>query len=196
MPRSHITAAPSRRRASCLVAGLVLLLGGAACGGGDDDASDEVPTSAPDTTVTTAPEEEAPDEEAPEEDAPDEICDIVSDEVVLEVLEMDDLERREPNGDLTQTYGCIKGTDRVDDLSTGSYVSVSFIKGGAAVVDQFASEPASVSVTGYGDKAVYVPDAGALSIAVGADSYQIQVVKGGRPSDQADATIVADDVLG
>ena len=109
---------------------------------------------------------------------------------------LDELERREPNGDLTQTYGCIKGTDRVDDLSAGSYVSVSFIKGGAAIVDQFASEPASVSVTGYGDKAVYVPDAGAMSIAVGADSYQIQVVKGGRPSDQADATAVADDVLG
>ncbi len=89
-----------------------------------------------------------------------------------------------------------QGHRSVDDLSAGSYVSVSFIKGGAAIVDQLASEPASVSVSGYGDKAVYVPDAGAVSIAVGADSYQIQVVKGGQPSGQTDATAVADDVLG
>jgi hypothetical protein len=185
-----------RRGLTGLAAAAILLVGLAACGGGgDDDAADDPPGTEEETTVTTAPEDEATDE-APEDEGSGEACDIVSDEVVLEVLGFDDIPRREPHEVEGQSTSCIKGSDRTDDLSTASYVNVSLLIGGKPLVDAAASEADAVEVSGLGDQAVFVPSAGALSVAVGDDGYLIQVVKNGKPSDQAAAVTVAEDVLG
>lgn len=77
-----------------------------------------------------------------------------------------------------------------------AYVSVIYLTGGGVVVDQMSTQAGAVEVAGFGDKAGFLPSAGTLSIAVGADSYSIQVVKAGKPSNQADAVTVAEDVLG
>ena len=190
---------PHRTRRGLIRSGVAaaLLLGLAACGGGgdDDDAGDDPPGTEEGTTVTTAPDDEATDE-APEDEESAEACDIVSDEVVLEVLGFDDIPRREPHEVPGQSVSCIKGSDRTDDLTTASYVNVSRITGGSPMVDQAAGEADAVEVSGLGDQAVFIPSAGALSVAVGGDGYLIQVVKNGKPSDQADAVTIAEDVLG
>ncbi len=179
-----------------LAAAAILLIGLTACGGGsDDDDADDPPGTEEETTVTTAPDDESTDD-APEDDESGEACDIVSDDVVMEVLGFDDIPRREPHEVAGQSTSCIKGSERTDDLSTASYVNVSLLIGGKPLVDQAATEADAVEVPGLGDQAVFVPSAGALSVAVGDDAYLIQVVKDGAPSDQADATTVAEDVLG
>ncbi len=208
----HRRPARHRRPRLRLAVAAAVLLSLAACGGSDDgDAAEESPGTEQDgtttTTTTTTTEDDGTTTTAPEDDetADDgddsattggDACDIVSDEVVTQVLGMADIPRREANGVVGETYSCIKGSERTDDLTTASYVSVAFIPGGSAIVDQFAGEAGSVDVPGLGDQAVFVPSAGSLSIAEGSDSYQIQVVKLGRPSNQADAVAVAEDVLG
>lgn len=193
----HRPVARPRRARLPMAAAVALVLGLAACGGSDDGAAKkDPPGTAQDVTTTTAPDDNGSAADGTVQEASSEACDIVSDEVVTQVLGTDDIPRREPSGVVGETYSCIKGSERTDDLTTAAYVNVSFLKGGASIVDQFAAEAESVEVTGFGDRAVFVPSAGALSVAVGSDSYQIQVVKAGRPSDQADAEAVAKDVLG
>jgi len=104
--------------------------------------------------------------------------------------------RRESNVDATTGgIGCIKGTERVDDLTTAFYVSISVTPGGAAFVDQASAEAGSQSVPAVGDSAVYLPSAGALFAADGADLLQAQVVKAGVPGTLDEAITVAQDVL-
>ena len=185
-----------RRRATTALAGAVLLLTSlAACGGDDDTAGDDTTTTRSDVTTaadegTTTTVDDAPEAEG---GGP---CDLMSDEVVMAVLGFDDIPRREPSEVPGQSRSCIKGSERTDDLTTASFVSVNFLDGGSVLVDQSAAEAGAVQVEGFGDAAVFLPSAGVLSIAVGSDGYTIQVVKNGRPSDQADATTVAEDVLG
>lgn len=184
------------RRGLTSLAAVTLLISLAACGGGgDDDNADDPPGTEEQTTVTTAPDDEVADDEGDDDEDSGEACDIVSDEVVMEVLGFDDIPRREPHEVEGQSTTCLKGSERTEDLSTASYVNVSFLTGGKTVVDQFAAQPGAVEVSGFGDNAVFTPDAGVLAIAVGNDSYQIQVVKNGVPSNQADATTVAEDAL-
>ena len=190
------------RRGLTSLAAATLLISLTACGGGgDDDNADDPPDTEEQTTVTTAPDDEVADDDGTsdagaDEEESGEACDIVSDEVVMGVLGFDDIPRREPHEVAGQSTSCIKGSERTEDLSTASDVNVSFLTGGKAIVDQFAAQPGAVEVSGFGDNAVFTPDAGVLAIAVGNDSYQIQVVKNGVPSNQADATTIAEDVLG
>lgn len=189
------------RRGLTSLAAATLLLSLTACGGGgDDDNADDPPGTDEQTTVTTAPDEDVADEDGTADEGDDdedsgEACDIVSDEVVMEVLGFDDIPRREPHEVAGQSVSCIKGSERTDDLTTASFVSVSFLTGGKVIVDQFADQAGAVEVPGLGDHAVFVPVTGAIAIAVGNDSYQVQVYKNGAVSDQADATTVAEDVL-
>jgi hypothetical protein len=122
-------------------------------------------------------------------------CSIVSDEVAAKVLGIK-IVRREPTGDPTGAFGCIKGTERVSDMTKVYYVSASVTPGGAAFLDQATAQAESVSVPGLGDRAVFLTGLGALFVAVGTDMIYVQVVKAGVPSSQADAVTVAKDVLG
>lgn len=126
----------------------------------------------------------------------DSACDIVSDDVVSEVLGIA-IERREPHAAATgKGLSCVKGTERVTDLSQASYVSVSIIPGaGAMLLDQARAQAGSVPVRGLGYEALYLSGLGALLFADGADGVQIQVVKAGKPGEQRDAVAVAEDVV-
>ena len=98
----------------------------------------------------------------------------------------------EPGG---SSVSCIKGKARAVEPSDFFYVSASVVAGGVALVDESAGEQGSQSVAGLGDRAVYVPSAGALFVADGGDAVQVQVVKAGVPGSQADCVTVAKDVL-
>ena len=169
----------------------------AACGGGggDDDAADP-PSGDDGTTVTTAADDEdgVADEGDDGEDDEDTggPCDMVSDEVVAEVLGIE-VVRREPHEE-GPSVSCIKGTERLDDVQQGSFVSVGRIADGAALVDAFSAEAGSVSVD-LGDRAVYVPSAGVLSVALGEDVLQVQVFKQGTMGTQDEVVTVAEDVI-
>jgi hypothetical protein len=166
-----------------------------ACGGGSDDdpqAADPTTTTvsdgaSDDTTTTTAATD--PGDESGDG------CDLFSDDVAAEVLGIE-IVRREPHEDEFGNLSCIKGTERVQDLSQGSYVSASLLPNGGVLVDQATDQEGSVQVAGIGDRAVFVPAIGALLFTDGTDAFQIQVVKGGAPStDQADGVAVAHDIL-
>ena len=105
--------------------------------------------------------------------------------------------RREPHEDATTGgVSCIKGTERVQDLSQASYVSISATPGGAAFFDQTIEGAPTESVPGVGDRAEFLADAASLIIAAGADLVTVQVVKGGVPSSLDDCLTVAEEVLG
>lgn len=186
-----------QRAQAILAAALVSALLTAGCSSGDG--SDAAPTTmtarledtsadaATSTTATPAGSEDASSGDA---------CDIVSDEVVADVLGVP-VVRREPSGEPGgQTYSCIKGTDRADDVANASFVSVSVIADGAVLVDEATSQPGSEPVTGLGDGAAFLPTDGALFIADGGDAIQIQVRKGADPGSQQDCVTIANDVLG
>jgi hypothetical protein len=197
------TEAPLRSPRRWLALGLLittcLLVGG--CGSGDSatDASGAEPTtstSGPSGSITTPATATPTPEDAGPGDAGGDACDIVSDEVAARVLGIG-IERREPHTDATyQTLSCIKGTERVTDLSKSYYVSVSILPtAGSMLLDQASSEAGSVPVSGLGDQAVFLPGIGALLISDGGDGVQVQVVKAGKPAEQLDAVAVAHDVL-
>ncbi len=66
---------------------------------------------------------------------------------------------------------------------------------GGALADQAASEKGSKPVSGLGDRAHFLPNAGALFIIDDDDLVQVQVVKVGKPGSQQDCVTVAKDVL-
>ena len=197
------TEAPLRSPRRWLALGLLvtgcLLVGG--CGSGDSatDASAAEPTASsagPGASITTPTTATPTPDDSGAGEADSDACDLVSDEVAAQVLGTG-IERREPHSDATYgTLSCIKGTERVTDLSKSYYVSVSILPAaGSMLLDQADSEAGSVPVSGLGDKAVYLPGIGALLISDGGDGVQVQVVKAGKPAEQQDAVAVAHDVL-
>jgi len=193
----EIDRARPRSRRTVLAA---VLLGGlliAGCGSGDG-------TDAGSTATAEGFEDSADDDTTPttttadsgSEEASGDACDIVSDDVSAEVLGVE-VVRREPHGEPgSGSVSCIKGLERTDDPASFSYVSVAVVAGAAALVDEASAEEGSQPVAGLGNRAVYVPSAGALFIADGADGVQVQVVKAGIRGSQQDCVTVANDVLG
>ena len=105
--------------------------------------------------------------------------------------------RREPNVDAaTGGISCLKGTERVTDLTQAYYVSVSNIPGGAVFLDQAIGEADYQPVPGVGDRAEFLASAGSLFIVAGTDLVTVQVVKGGAPSSLDGCITVAEEVLG
>jgi len=186
MTQPHPTdRANSRRRRSILTVVLVSAILATGCGSGDDaDAG---------STATVALADAAEFEEN------EEACEIVSDEVAAEVLGVE-IVRREGHGDPgSGSVSCIKGTARLtdqdSDFSGMSFVSVAEVAGGAVIVDEASTQEGSQAVAGLGDRAVFLPNAGVLFIADGADEVQVQVVQAGVPGSQEDCITVANDVL-
>lgn len=181
-------------------ASIVVLLA-AGCGSGDSSDTASPKASAgqkagsDDATTTTAATDPGKGDKANEENG--DACDIVSDEVAADVLGIK-IERREPHTDPSNNgVSCIKGTERTNDLANGAYVSAAIIPGaGAQLVDDATAQKGSELVKGLGDRAVFLPDAGVIFIADGADAVQVQVVKGGKPAGQKDVVTVAEDVEG
>jgi hypothetical protein len=175
-------------RSRWLVGAAVVVTLTAGCGGGDDGAGN---ASAGTTGSTSTSAGAAVTTRTTSGDA----CDIVSDAVVAGVLGVP-VTRREPHKDeASGTVSCIKGVERTSDVTTISYVSVSVFGGGGALVDAARAEAGSQPVDGVGDQAVYVPSAGALSVADGSAAIVVQVVRAGASGNQHDAITVARDVL-
>jgi hypothetical protein len=175
----------SRRYAVVLVliTGIVASGCGSSSGSGDEAASTPGSASSPKAGGTT------------EEKASNDVCDLVSDDVAVQVLGVK-IARREAQGDPGgPSYSCIKGSKRTSNPKDITYVNASVIAGGAAAADQAAGQKGSKPVSGLGDRAFFLADAGALFIVDGKDLVEVQVVKSGVPSGQKDATIVAKDVL-
>lgn len=185
----------TRRLRATLAAALITGVLAAGCGS-DDGASSassttggSAGTSADSTTTTAASDTDGSAE------ADSGACDIVSDEVVAEVLGVEIVRREGSNDPASGGASCIKGTERQADLANAAYVSVGVVPGGTALLDEAGAEEGSQPVAGLGDRAVYLPSAGALFIADGIDLVQVQVVKAGVPAGQQDCVTVANDVL-
>lgn len=197
---THARELPPSRRVLGLVAGAALVGGllTSGCGSGNGRAAGSTTTAASrdaseQSTTTTATDVSEPSAES--DKASGAACDIVSDDVAARVLGVE-IVRREGHGEPgSPSVSCIKGKARAVDPSDFFYVSTSVVTGGVALVDESAAEQGSQSVAGLGDRAVYLPSAGALFIADGGDAVQVQVVKAGVPGSQADCVTVAKDVL-
>lgn len=186
---------PSRPRllaATGLVIGLLL----AGCGSSSNDASTGATAGQGDTQAdgSTAADTEASGDTSGA-DAGGDGCALIPDELVSQVLGIE-IARREPHSDATTGgVSCIKGTDRVTDLTQSFYVSISVTPGGAAFFDQTVEGAPTESVPGVGDRAEFLADAASLIIAAGTDLVTVQVVKGGVPSSLDDCLTVAAEVL-
>lgn len=122
-------------------------------------------------------------------------CDLISDELAAQILGIE-IVRREPHVDATTGgVSCLKGTERVTDLSTAYYVSVSSTPGGAAFFDETLGEAVTEPIPGVGDRAEFLAEAGTLLIAAGDDLATVQVVQAGVPGNLADCITVAQEVL-
>ncbi len=179
------------------ILGAALITGVLAAGCGSDDGASSASTTTAGSTDTSGDSTTSTAASATDgsEEADGGACDIVSDEVAAEVLGVE-IVRREGTADpASGGVGCIKGTERQVDLADGYYVSVSVVPGGTTLVDEASAEEGSQPITGLGDRAVYLPSAGALFIADGTDAVSVQVVKAGVPASQQDCVTVAEDVL-
>jgi len=189
------------RRIALAAVTIALLTAGCASGGGDDGKSTDSAAAGTDTVAAddTATESDDPATESQGNGGSEEGgegCDLIADDVVAQVLGIE-IVRREPHVDSTTGgVSCIKGTERVTDLTQSSYVSVSRTPGGAAFFDQTIEGAPTESVPGVGDQAEFLADAASLFIAAGADLVTVQVVKGGVPGSLDDCLTVAEEVLG
>lgn len=189
------------RRIALAAVTIALLTAGCGSGGGDDGKSTDsaaagTDTVAADDTATGTGDTATESQGDGGSDGGGAGCDLISDEVAASVLGIG-IVRREPHEDATTGgVSCIKGTERVQDLSQASYVSISVTPGGAAFFDQTIEGAPTESVPGVGDRAEFLADAASLIIAAGADLVTVQVVKGGVPSSLDDCLTVAEEVLG
>ncbi len=180
---------------------IALLTAGCGSSGGDDGASTDpaaagTGTVAADDTATESDDTATESQDNGGSEEGGDGCDLISDEVAASVLGID-IVRREPNEDATTGgVSCLKGTERVTDLTQAYYVSVSNTPGGAAFLDQAIGEADYEPVSGVGDRAEFLASAGSLFIAAGADLVTVQVVEGGVPSSLDDCLTVAEEVLG
>jgi hypothetical protein len=179
-------AQPRARRLVGLALACVIVASGC---GSDPESGDE----ASPTPSATASEAEAGT--TPEEETKGDPCDLVSDDVAADVLGVK-IVRREPHEKEGSTT-CIKGTKRSDDMDSNSFVNVNVFSGQGAkqLANQADVEEGSKQVSGLGDRAFFLPNAGALFVVDGDEVVNVQVVKQGKPSSQGDAVTVARDVL-
>lgn len=184
------------RRSWLLVAALTIGMLAAGCGSGDtpdtaatDSVTDE--TVAADDNGTTPSGEDGGDSTEGGDG-----CDLISDELAAEILGIEIARREAHVEESTGGVSCIKGTERVTDLTQSSYVSVSATPGGAAFFDQTIEGAGTESVPGVGDRAAFLASAASLIIAAGEFLVTVQVVKGGVPSNLDDCLTVAEEVLG
>jgi hypothetical protein len=177
---------PRARRLVGLALACVVIVSG--CGSDPepkDEASPKPSASASEADTGTAPEDET-------NGGP---CDLVSDDVAADVLGVR-IARREPH-EKEGSATCIKGTERSDDMDSNSFVNVNVFSGQGAkqLANQADVEEGSKQVSGLGDRAFFLPNAGALFVVDGDEVVNVQVVKQGKPSTQGDAITVAKDVL-
>ena len=170
--------------------GLALACGLVVSGCGSDPESQDGASPKPSTTASEAEAGTTPEEES--NSGP---CDLVSDDVVVDVLGVE-IERREPHEKEGSTT-CIKGTKRSSEMESNSFVNVNVFSGQGAkqLANQADVEEGSKQVSGMGDRAFFLPNAGALFVVDGDEVVNVQVVKEGKPSIQEDCVTVAKDVL-
>lgn len=109
-----------------------------------------------------------------------------------------EIRRTEP-GTASGSQSCIKGTLRQTDLTKAAYVSFSTFPAGGplASFDKLKSSlPGSKVLSGPGDQALFSSSTGAVFGFLNGKVFQVQVVKGGRPGNEADAVTMAKTLVG
>lgn len=116
--------------------------------------------------------------------ASDDGCSLLTDDEVTAVIGAP-VTRREASPKTAVSFGCVKGTDRAADISTGAFVSFSaFTTGGAALLDQLAGESGTEPVSGLGERALYQAAGGFVFILKGSTVVSVQVFKFGQPGSR------------
>jgi hypothetical protein len=100
--------------------------------------------------------------------------------------------RREPSARTASGFGCVKGTDRAADVSTAAFVSFSvFTTGGAALLDELATQPDTEAVSDLGDRAYFQTKAGFVFFAKGDTVISVQVFKFGKTGTRDEVLTLA-----
>jgi hypothetical protein len=183
------TTRPSRR---ALYGIAVALIGGIVTTGCGSDSGSSGDSGSTASSASSTPDTAKSDDTKASQD----VCDLISDDAAAKVLGVK-IVRREPHGRIGgQSFSCIKGLKRSQDPKSFTYVNASVIPGGATAADKAASQKGSKPVSGIGDRAIFLPNAGAMFIIDGDNLVEVQVVMGGKPGNQQQCTTMAKDVLG
>lgn len=194
---SEPTRMPIRRphRPWLLAAALTIGLLAAGCGSDDtpdtvatDSATDE--TSATDDSAATSDGDDGGDSAAGGDG-----CDLISDELAADILGVEIVRREAHTETSTGGVSCVKGTERVADLSQAYYVSVSVTPGGAAFFDETIAGAGTEAITGVGDQAAFLSTAASLIIAADTNLVTVQVIQAGAPGTLEECITVAEEVL-
>ncbi|CAN5773264.1 hypothetical protein BH24CHL5_BH24CHL5_06920 [soil metagenome] len=128
---------------------------------------------------------------SPEPSSAQDVCSLLSDAEVTAVIGVP-IARQESDGDL-QAGHCLKGTVRVEagDPAGGSFVSFSVSRARTGLIAEAAAQAGAQTVTGLGDEAVFLPNAGVLIGAGSGVEFTLQVAKVWQVGTQADAVGLA-----
>ena len=128
---------------------------------------------------------------SPEPSSAHDVCSLLSDAEVTAVIGVP-IARQETEGTLDAGW-CLKGTVRVEagDPAGGSFVSFSISRTRTPLVGEAAAEAGAQTVTGLGDEAVFLPNAGAVIGAGSGVEFTLQVTKVWVAGSQAEAVELA-----
>jgi len=163
------------------------------CGGGGEKSAAPAKAGGPSATRTTStPASTAPVTTSGSGD----FCSKISDAEATAVLGVPIARREQPSSAPNGVAGCVKGTPRqaLSNLSKAAYVSFStFPPGGElASFDLVKAKLTDAKVlTGLGDQALFSPSTGVVIGFLHGKVFQVQVVKAGRPGNEADAVTMA-----
>ncbi len=170
------------------------------CGGGGEKSAAPAKAGGPSATRTTStPASTAPVTTSGSGD----FCSKISDAEASAVLGVP-IGRREqagPSSAPTGVGGCIKGTPRqaLSNLSKGAYVSFSTFPAGGELgsFDMVKAKfPDAKVLAGLGDQALFSPSGGLVMGFLDGKVFSVQVIKAGKPANEADAVTLAKAFLG
>jgi hypothetical protein len=163
------------------------------CGGGGEKSAAPARAGGPSATRTTStPASTAPVTGSGSGD----FCSKISDVEATAVLGVPIARREQPSAAPNGVGGCIKGTPRqaLSNLSKGAYVSFSTFPAGGELgsFDKVkASFPDAKVLAGLGDQALFSPTGGLVMGFLDGKVFSVQVVKAGKPGNEADAVTMA-----
>lgn len=173
------------------------------CGGGGEKSAAPAKDGGPSATrTTTAPASTTPASTAPvTTSGSGDFCSKISDAEATAVLGVPIGRREQPSSAPNGVAACIKGTPRqaLSDLSKAAYVSFSTFPAGGELgsFEQLKTKlPDAKVLNGLGDQALFSPSAGWVMGFLDGKVFSVQVVKAGKPGNEADAVTMAKAFVG
>ncbi|MEA2622292.1 MAG: hypothetical protein QOH61_1202 [Chloroflexota bacterium] len=117
------------------------------------------------------------------------VCSLLTDQEVTAVIGVP-VARREGTGTIQSGGSCVMGTVRQADLDNIYYVSI-IIEPKGTLFPSAQQDAHAQAVSGVGDQAVYLTDAGAIIGVTGTHDFSLQVVVGGKVGGLGSATGIA-----